>query len=272
MNERTRKIVFIAGVVIILAGVLGLLYPFVGDYINSRQHKAVVAQYREEVQEITEDKGTNELLEAAVAYNERLYARGGIITNLSEKEREEYNSMLAMSVTTIMGYIDIPKIDVSLPIYHSTEEKVLQVGVGHLEGSSLPVGGVNTHMVFSGHAGLPSSTLFTNLDQLAEGDRFTITVLDNTVSYEVDGMEVKLPEDVSLMIEEGKDLCTLITCTPIGANTHRLLVHAHRVENDTPAQEDGASIEDLYFPYIVISLAGISFIAVAVLLHIRRAK
>ena len=131
-----------------------------------------------------------------------------------------------------MGYIEIPSIKVSLPIYHGVDEAVVQIAVGHIAGSSLPVGGESTHCVVSGHRGLPSAKLFTNLDEMKEGDLFVIRVLDETLTYEVDQIRIVLPEDLSeLEIEEGKDLCTLVTCTPYGINTHRLLVRGHRVEN-----------------------------------------
>ena len=132
----------------------------------------------------------------------------------------------------IMGYIEIPSIDVMLPIYHGTSEEVLQVAIGHIEGSSLPIGGASTHCVISGHRGLPSSRLFTDIDQLSEGDTFTLMVLDEVLTYEVDQIRIVEPDDVSLLaIEEGQDLCTLVTCTPYGVNSHRLLVRGHRVEN-----------------------------------------
>lgn len=141
-----------------------------------------------------------------------------------------------MSGSGVMGYVEIPGIDVSLPIYHGTSEEVLQVAVGHIEGSSLPVGGESTHCVISGHRGLPSARLFTDLDQLAEGDIFTLRVLDETLTYEVDQIHVVEPDDITLLeIVEGEDLCTLVTCTPYGVNSHRLLVRGHRVEN----REDG---------------------------------
>lgn len=137
-----------------------------------------------------------------------------------------------MTGSGIMGYIEIPSIDVSLPIYHGVDEAVLQIAVGHIEGSSLPVGGLSTHCVISGHRGLPSAKLFTNLDQLVEGDVFVIRVLDETLTYEVDQIRIVEPTDLSaLEREEGKDLCTLVTCTPYGVNSHRLLVRGHRIEN-----------------------------------------
>jgi sortase A len=150
-----------------------------------------------------------------------------------------YNDTLDLTGTGVMGYIDIDKIGVELPIYHGVDAEVLQIGVGHLEGSSLPVGGVNTHCILSGHRGLPSAKLFTDLNEMAIGDRFTITVLDRVLTYEVDQIKVVLPEDASeLAIEEGKDYCTLVTCTPYGINTHRLLVRGIRVDGEITRTPD----------------------------------
>lgn len=232
MSNKTRITLVIVGSVVMLVGVLGLIYPSVGNYINTKEHKSIVQNYKEEVETMEESK-TNSLLLEARAYNERLYERGDVITGLNDDEIAEYNSILAMSVTGIMGYLDIPSIDVSLPIYHGTSEAVLQVGIGHLEGSSFPVGGKNTNAVLTGHSGLPTSELLTNLDQLREGDLFSVTVLENTTTYVVERVEIVLPDDVVLNIEEGGDCCTLITCTPIGANTHRIVVYGRNVDNDS---------------------------------------
>lgn len=168
-----------------------------------------------------------------------------------------------------MSYIEIPKIKCSLPIYHGTDEGVLQIAIGHIEGSSLPVGGVNTHCVLSGHRGLPSAKLFSNLDKLEEGDIFMIRTLDQTLTYEVDQIRIVLPDEVDdLKIEEGKDLCTLVTCTPYGINTHRLLVRGHRVANREEAEAvrvtaDAMQVDNrivatcIAVPVLLILLAGI---------------
>ncbi len=234
MSEKKRKIIRVIGIAIIILGVCGLLYPVVGNWINSLQHRNAVTDYQGQVS-VIDDAAVQEMLKAAHEYNDRLYARSSTIADLTDEQRTEYESMLHVSAAGIMGYVDIPKIHVSLPIYHGTAEEVLQVGVGHLEGSSLPVGGPNTHAVLTGHSGLPSSKLFTDLDQMDIGDTFTITVLNTAMTYEVDDIQVVLPEDAKLEIEEGGDACTLITCTPIGANTHRLLVHAVRSEDGEPS-------------------------------------
>jgi sortase A len=171
------------------------------------------------------------ILEQAEQYNQELYERGSTL-ELNDEERAEYNSTLSFSGDGLMGYIEIPSIDVSLPIYHGSEEKVLQEGVGHLEGSSLPVGGESSHCVLVGHRGLPTAKLFSDLDQLKEGDVFTITILDETLTYEVDQIRIVEPQEVDdLAIEEGADYCTLVTCTPYGINSHRLLVRGRRIDN-----------------------------------------
>jgi sortase A len=156
----------------------------------------------------------------------------GIKWILTDQEKEEYNSLLDVSGTGIMAYIEIPRINVVLPVYHGTNEDVLQTAVGHLEGTSLPVGGAGTHCVLSGHRGLPSARLFTDLDKLTSGDTFVLNVLDEVLTYEVDQIRIVLPSDLSeLVIEDGKDYCTLVTCTPYGINTHRLLVRGKRIES-----------------------------------------
>ena len=231
-----RKVALTLGVLILLGGIAGLVYPFVGEWINNRQYENVVSDYQEIAQEMPVSR-SEAMISEAIEYNKKILARG-VVTALSDAERAEYESMLPVSeLTGIMGYLEIPAINIKLPIYHGTDEKVLQVGIGHLEGSSLPIGGKGTHTVLTGHSGLPSTMIFTDLDQLKIGDTFTVTVLDYTVTYEVDGVEVMLPEDVSLQIDPDLAECTLITCTPIGANTHRLLVHAHQISNTKPSEE-----------------------------------
>lgn len=239
--SRLRKAALAVGALIILAGLLGLAYPAVGSFINSMTHKKVVMDYRKEAKALP-DEDVLRMLRAAEEYNEWICSRGDSITGLSEEELEKYDGILAISATGVMGYIEIPKIDVMLPIYHGTREEVLQVGVGHLAGSSLPVGGETTHAVLTGHSGLPSSRLFTDLDQLTYGDTFTVTVLNRSVTYTVDRVEVVEPEEAEHQeFEKGEDYCTLVTCTPIGVNSHRLLVRGKRVpELETEAAEEAA--------------------------------
>ena len=217
-------------IIVFLAGLSLLLYPTVSDYWNSFHASRAVAAYDATVRQLDPDR-YRDLWDAARAYNRDLAARGGG-TSLTPEQKRTYDSLLDVDDTGIMGYIEIPNIEVSLPIYHGAEESVLQVAVGHLEWSSLPAGGEGTHCVLSGHRGLPSARLFTNLDRLTEGDTFVIRVLDEVMTYEVDQILIVEPEDVSaLQIEPGQDLCTLVTCTPYGINTHRLLVRGHRIDN-----------------------------------------
>ena len=217
-------------VLILLTGVSLLLYPTVSDYWNSFHQSQAIASYVEAVAEI-DNTDYEKMWQEAVAYNEKLKDNSGRWTPTDE-ELEEYERLLNVSDTGIMGYIESPKIKVSLPIYHGTDEAILQIAIGHIPGSSLPVGGKGTHCVVSGHRGLPSAKLFTDLDQLEEGDLFMMRILDETLTYEVDQVRIVEPEELSdLEIDEDKDLCTLVTCTPYGINSHRLLVRGHRVEN-----------------------------------------
>lgn len=217
-------------VLILLTGVSLLLYPTVSDYWNSFHQSRAIASYVEAVAEI-DNTDYEKMWQEAVAYNEKLKDNSGRWTPTDE-ELEEYDQILNISDTGIMGYVEIPKINVSLPIYHGTDEAILQIAIGHIPESSLPVGGKGTHCVISGHRGLPSAKLFTDLDQMEEGDLFMMRVLDETLTYEVDQIRIVQPEDLSdLEIDEDKDLCTLVTCTPYGINSHRLLVRGHRVEN-----------------------------------------
>lgn len=236
MGWLKKNMMTILLVTILLAGVGLLLYPTVSDYWNSFHQSKAVVSYVENVTNI-DDEQYEKLWNDAVAYNEKL-AENGIQWTLTDEEKEEYNEYLKVDDSGIMAYIDIPVIDCSLPIYHGTDESVLQIAIGHIEGSSLPVGGEGSHCVVSGHRGLPSARIFTDLDKLVEGDIFLIHTLDATLTYEVDQIRIVEPTDLSdLQIEEGKDLCTLVTCTPYGINTHRLLVRGHRIENEEEAEE-----------------------------------
>lgn len=213
----------------LLAGVSLLLYPTVSDYWNERHASRAVASYAQDVENMDDDR-YEQLWQDAADYNAALLRRENVYF-LADWQREEYDALLDVSGTGIMGYIEIPTINVSLPIYHGTDDAVLQIAVGHLDWTSLPVGGESSHCVLSGHRGLPSAKLFTNLDRVVVGDTFTLRVLDEILTYEVDKILIVEPEDVSaLTVEEGKDLCTLVTCTPYGINSHRLLVRGHRVQ------------------------------------------
>ena len=233
-------------ILIFLVGLSVMLYPTVSDYVNQRHQSRALASYDETVNEMS-DADYTAYFEAADAYNQRLAATPNSF--FTPEQVSGYDETLDVSGTGIMGYITIPRIGVELPVYHGTSDGVLQVAAGHLEGSSLPVGGAGTHAVISAHRGLPSAKLFTNLDELEAGDTFTITVLDRVLTYEVDQILIVEPDDVSaLSIEEGKDLCTLVTCTPYGVNSHRLLVRGHRVANQSEAirvTSDAIQIEPL---------------------------
>jgi sortase A len=207
-----------------------LLYPTVSDYWNEFHQSRAIASYVETVEDLG-DEEAEKLIEEAREYNEQLLSKADR-WNLSEEELAEYENILDITGTGIMAYVEIPNISVYLPIYHGTDDAVLQIGAGHIEGSSLPVGGESTHSVLSGHRGLKSAKLFTDIDQLTEGDVFMLHVLNETLTYQVDQIRIVLPEELEdLKIETGEDYCTLITCTPYGVNTHRLLVRGHRIEN-----------------------------------------
>lgn len=218
-----------------LAGIGLLLYPTVSDYWNGLHQSRAIASYDAAVQELDTTR-YDEMLADARAYNEALLQNPARFTP-TEEETARYRELLDVSGTGIMAYVEIPKLGTRLPVYHGTDDAVLQIAVGHTEGSSLPVGGAGTHAVLSGHRGLPSAKLFTNLDQLENGDRFVLHVLGDELWYEVDQILTVLPHEMdALAIEAGQDYCTLVTCTPYGVNTHRLLVRGYRVAGET----DGA--------------------------------
>ena len=230
MKKKKDNYITLLLFLILLAGLSLLLYPSVSDYWNSLHQTRAIATYAEEVANLNQDQ-YDEIWAAAESYNASLTDRVNAY-QLSDAQKEEYQQLLNVSGLGVMGYIEIPEIDVSLPIYHGTEDPVLQVAVGHLEWTSLPVGGESTHCVLSGHRGLPSAKLFTNLDKLREGDTFLLRVLDEILTYEVDQILIVEPQDTAaLEIVEGQDYCTLVTCTPYGINTHRLLVRGHRIDN-----------------------------------------
>ena len=247
-----NKLINIFLILALVAGLSLLLYPTVSDYWNSLHASQAVASYDQAVKSMDEGK-YDELLQRAGQYNRDLFLRGTLFA-LTDEEREDYNSQLDIDGSGVMGYIEIPEIDCSLPIYHGTEESVLQVAVGHLEWSNLPVGGEGTHCVLSGHRGLPSAKLFTNLDKLAVGDTFLLRVLDEVLTYEVDQILIVEPEQVdALGIVPGEDYCTLVTCTPYGINTHRLLVRGHRVENTPEAARMHVTADATQFDPLLVA-------------------
>ena len=206
-----------------------LLYPTIADWWNSFHQSRAVASYVEQIAKMDDDQ-YDEIWSAAWDYNHSLVDRPNDFL-LSEEQRERYNALLDIGDNGIMGYIEVPKINIVYPIYHGTGEAVLQVAIGHLDWTSLPVGGEGSHCVISGHRGLPSARLFTDLDQMEVGDTFLLRVLDEVLTYEVDQIKIVLPHETDdLLIQAGEDLCTLTTCTPYGINSHRMLIRGHRIE------------------------------------------
>ena len=219
-------------VLMLFVGVCGLLYPSVSQYWNSKTQTRAVENYRE-ILDSLQPEDYDAFFEEAENYNAKLNELNFPLTDYHRLKG--YNDILDLSGTGIMGYISIPKLGVELPLYHGISAEVLNVACGHLEGTSLPVGGENTHCVLSAHRGLPHAKLFTELDKMEVGDTFTITVLDRTITYQVDQIKVVLPNETNdVQIVSGEDLCTLLTCTPYGINSHRLLVRGTRIENAAP--------------------------------------
>lgn len=259
MDDENKKSKLLNGcLILILVAGLGLMfYPMFSNYWNERHQTKAIANYIEMTEELDE-KDYSAIWESAVEYNSGLLERHGSLA-LSEKQQSQYNEELNITGNGIMGYIEIPSLDVHLPIYHGTEDTVLQVAVGHIEWSSLPVGGTGTHCVLSGHRGLPSAKLFSDLDAMAEGDYFMLHVLDQVLTYEVDQIRIVEPDNVDdLLIDAEQDLCTLVTCTPYGVNSHRLLVRGHRVDNQDAKQavhvtSDAVILEkQLVAPFILV--------------------
>lgn len=261
-------------VLIFLIGLSLLLYPTFSDYWNSFRQSKVITDYTDMVDELGEDE-YKKILAQAKAYNENLAKRGSNYY-MSDADMERYFENLDITGTGVMGYVEIPLIDVNIPLYHTTEEKYLQVALGHIEWSSLPVGGESSHCVISGHRGLPSAKLFTDLDKLKEGDTFLLHILNETYTYQVDKILIVLPEEVnSLDIVKGEDYCTLVTCTPYGINSHRLLVRGHRVEtvedNNVVITPDAYQVEPLIVATIVAAVI-LLVLLVIVLIKSRKRK
>lgn len=242
-------------VLVLFAGVALLLYPSVSNYWNSLHATQAIVDYSKQAANLDHEK-YDEMWQQAVEYNKELKHRENPYL-LSDEQKAQYETLLEITGTGIMGYIEIESLDVSLPVYHGTSEAVLQVAVGHLDWTSLPTGGEGTHCVLSGHRGLPSAKLFTELDKLVVGDVFVLRILDEILTYEVDQILIVDPDDTrALLLEDGKDLCTLVTCTPYGINTHRLLVRGHRIENAEEAKlvrvtSDAVQIEPLLVAPVV---------------------
>lgn len=253
-NGKTSTIIL---VLVLVIGLSLLLYPSFSDWWNSRVSSRAIAHYSDMVARL-DNEDYSHIWDAATAYNDSLLDRTNDFL-LSEDQRKTYNELLNLAGDGLMGYIEIPAINVSLPIYHGTEETVLSVAIGHLDWTSLPTGGTSTHCVVSGHRGLPSARLFTDLDKLGVGDVFMLYVLDEVLTYEIDQVLIVEPKDTdALMIQEGKDLCTLVTCTPYGVNSHRMLVRGHRVGNIQEEQvirvtADAVAIEKLVVAPFVLA-------------------
>lgn len=224
----------LSNILLTLAFVVGIAliaYPTFSDWWNTFHQTRAIAGYTAKVANMDKEEFDRMWAEAE-AFNEYLANKPNRF-NLTKEELATYNSILDVTGTGIMGYIDIPSIKISLPIYHGTDEAVLQIAIGHIAGTSFPIGGEGTHSAVSGHRGLPSAKLFTDIDKLQAGDKFLLQILDRTLTYEVDQIRIVLPQELQdLEIDPYQDYCTLITCTPYGVNTHRLLVRGHRVDND----------------------------------------
>ena len=264
MKKKSSKIVII---LIFLAGLSLLLYPFVANQWNNHRQKQLIGNYESVISD-KEAAGNIDYaaeMKKAEAYNDALLPSilpdSFAVADASTETDSSYDDSLNIAGDGMMGIVEIPKIAIKLPIYHGTGDEVLQKAAGHLEGSSLPIGGESTHAVISAHRGLPSASLFTDLDQLEIGDHFLIHVLDETLCYEVDQILVVDPEDTSaLAVEDGEDLVTLLTCTPYGVNTQRLMVRGHRVPYEEQAVADeqtplsGFSLHTNYLLWVVVGI------------------
>ena len=279
MSKRVRDIL---PILVILAGLLVLLYPTISNYLVEKNASRAVASYDASTVDLDQED-REQMLADAHAYNDALAASSGAGAPASEGgepaqvgETLSYEDLLNLNGNGMMGYLIIPKMNVELPIYHGVEEKVLQVGVGHLSETSLPVGGESTHVALSGHRGLPSAKLFTDLDQMEVGDQFYIKVLGETLAYEVHEVETVLPtETESLAIQPGEDLVTLITCTPYGINSHRLLVHAHRIPYEPQMEEAIEQVGgfiNIPLPYLALIIALAALAVFVIVLRIRTAR
>lgn len=269
-KKRKMTIKDIIRLLVLVVAFAVLLYPTVSSYVNEKNGSKVVSNYDAESVRLSNAE-KEKMLEDARAYNKEMLSNIDLIDPFSQGETsidERYESLLNMDGSGMMGYIRIPKIKVEIPIYHGTSESVLQAGVGHFWGTSLPVGGESTHTVLTGHRGLPTKTLFTNMDKLVEGDVFYIKVLDETLAYKVDQILTVLPEETeALSIVPGKDYATLVTCTPYAINTHRLLVRGHRIPYEEAVKIEkntSTGIELSFTTKVLIVTLGIIFIGLII--------
>lgn len=269
-KKRKMTIKDIIRLLVLVVAFAVLLYPTVSSYINEKNGSKVVSNYDAESVRLSNAE-KEKMLEDARAYNKEMLSNIDLIDPFSQGETnidERYESLLNMDGSGMMGYIRIPKIKVEIPIYHGTSESVLQAGVGHFWGTSLPVGGESTHTVLTGHRGLPTKTLFTNMDKLVKGDVFYIKVLDETLAYKVDQILTVLPEETeALSIVPGQDYATLVTCTPYAINTHRLLVRGHRIPYEEAVKIEkntSTGIKLSFTTRVLIVTLGIIFIGLII--------
>ncbi len=246
-----------------IAGLCIFLYPSVSNYINSKHQSKAIDSYNEALAKLSKADYTA-FWDAAREFNKKLANAGGNL-DLSDEEMQEYNTLLDPTGTGVMGHLEITNIGVDLPIYHGVDEAVLSIGIGHIPGSSLPTGGESTHTVLSGHRGLPSSKLLSDLDQMVVGDTFLLHIMDETIAYQVDQINIVLPDETQLLgIYNDEDYCTLVTCTPYGVNSHRLLVRGKRVEYNAESRLIVAADGIRYSPLIVAPFIGVPILLILI--------
>lgn len=249
MKQKSKSTIIL--LIIFFIGLSLLLYPTISDYWNSLRQSRAIAEYVESLNKLDAEK-YEQLIEEARQYNMSLLGNDSRFSP-TEEEKAEFLSLLD-STGGAVGYLEISSIKLTIPVYMGTGESVLQVGAGIMEGASIPIGGENTHAALTGHRGLPSATLFTNLDRLVVGDLFSVHILNETCTYEIDQILIVEPQDITALgIEEGKDLCTLITCTPYGVNSHRMLVRGHRVETSVDSATSQVPADALQIEPLVIA-------------------
>lgn len=278
-HKKKRKISIstIILMAVLAIGAVLIAYPSASDWWNRAHAYKAITDYASQVESM-DNSDIDAMFEAASAYNKKL--ANGTDFALDGAEMEDYLSLLNITGTGIMGYVQIPSINVELPIYHTVEEAVLQTAVGHIPGTSLPVGGERTHAAISGHRGLPSAKLFTDLNKLSDGDVFMITILNRTFTYQVDQIRIVLPQETEeLAIQPGRDYLTLVTCTPYGVNSHRMLVRGTRIENlagEVAVNPDATKIPGyIMIPFIgapILALALISMTAYGIVRGRKRSK
>jgi len=276
--KKKSKVINIIIAVFLLAGITVLLYPFLGFWLSERSESYAIQEYDERYAKMQEEEREAEWARA-VSYNEQLQA-GSIadpFTSSPSETGDDYRSVLDIGDSGMMAYLRIPKINLRLPVYHGTTEEILELGIGHLEGTHLPIGGAGTHAVLTGHTGLQSSVFFTNLTDLEENDEFYIYVLDRVLAYRVDRISVVLPTEIDLLEGvEGEDYVTLVTCTPYGVNSHRLLVRGVRVDYTPDELEEIIADTDSAIGWMTVvlitSLAGFALIITIIFIKYRRNK